>query len=50
LTVISYLFVQPVLACFSVTDLVDMREADGAIGVRCEYCATSYRFAPGEFR
>jgi molecular chaperone Hsp33 len=35
---------------FGADDLVDMREADGAIGVRCEYCATSYRFAPGEFR
>ena len=22
---------------------------DGAITVTCEYCSTSYRFAPGEF-
>ena len=33
---------------FSASELADMHEADGAIAVRCEYCATSYRFAPGD--
>jgi redox-regulated HSP33 family molecular chaperone len=27
-----------------------MREADGAITVKCEFCNTSYRFVPGEVR
>lgn len=32
------------LAGFSATELADLREADGGIVVRCEFCATSYRF------
>jgi len=29
---------------FPAGDLADMREADGAITVKCEFCSTSYRF------
>ncbi len=29
---------------FSATDRADMREADGAITVTCEFCSTKYRF------
>jgi molecular chaperone Hsp33 len=28
--------------------LADMHEPDGSISVTCEFCATTYRFAPGE--
>ena len=33
---------------FSVTELADMREADGGVTVTCEFCSTRYRFEPGE--
>jgi molecular chaperone Hsp33 len=32
------------IATFQPADLSDMREADGAIAVRCEFCTASYRF------
>lgn len=32
---------------FSADDLADMREADGAITVTCEFCSTRYRFEGG---
>lgn len=35
---------------FSDTDLADMREADGAVSVTCEFCSTKYRFAEGDVR
>jgi len=38
------------LASFPEADLTDMREADGAISVTCEFCNTTYRFAPGDMR
>lgn len=36
------------LGGFSAEDLGDMREADGAVTVTCEFCSTKYRFEPGE--
>lgn len=33
---------------FSAPELADMREADGAITVTCEFCSTKYRFADGD--
>ncbi len=36
------------LRSFGLDDLADMREPDGAITVRCEYCTASYRFDPSE--
>lgn len=36
------------LASFPPEDLADMREADGAIAVTCEFCNTTYRFLPEE--
>jgi molecular chaperone Hsp33 len=36
------------LRSFGAEELKDMREADGAISVTCEFCAKTYRFAPGE--
>jgi molecular chaperone Hsp33 len=40
--------VEAFLKSFGAADLADMREADGSIGVTCEFCAQTYRFAPGE--
>ena len=37
-----------VLASFPAAELADMREADGAIAVTCEFCSRQYRFGPGE--
>ena len=34
------------LGSFSAADLGDMREADGAVSVKCEFCATTYRVRP----
>ncbi len=34
-----------VLGSFGAAELADMREADGAIGVTCEFCSREYRFA-----
>jgi molecular chaperone Hsp33 len=36
--------IETLLAGFSAVDLQDMREADGAITVTCEFCRTPYRF------
>jgi molecular chaperone Hsp33 len=36
------------LRSFGASELADMREPDGGISVTCEFCQTSYRFAPGE--
>ncbi|MEZ5855725.1 MAG: Hsp33 family molecular chaperone [Hyphomicrobiaceae bacterium] len=33
---------------FSAKDLEEMREADGAVTVTCEFCSTKYRFEVGE--
>jgi len=40
--------VEAFLKSFGAADLADMREADGGISVTCEFCAQTYRFAPGE--
>jgi molecular chaperone Hsp33 len=40
--------IQSVLTNFSATDMSDMREADGAVAVTCEFCSTVYRFQPGD--
>lgn len=40
--------VAAMLGSFGAEELADMREADGAITVKCEFCNTSYRFVPGE--
>ncbi|MEW5963661.1 MAG: Hsp33 family molecular chaperone [Pseudomonadota bacterium] len=39
--------VASMLGSFGAEELADMREADGAITVKCEFCNTSYRFVPG---
>jgi molecular chaperone Hsp33 len=36
------------LHSFGAKELADMREPDGSISVTCEFCATTYRFAPDE--
>ena len=36
------------LRSFGAEGLADMHEADGGISVTCEFCATKYRFEPGE--
>ncbi len=33
---------------FPADDMAEMREADGAITVKCEFCSTSYRFENGK--
>jgi molecular chaperone Hsp33 len=33
---------------FTPDDLADMREADGAIGVTCEFCSTQYRIVDAD--
>lgn len=33
---------------FGAEELADMREEDGAITAKCEFCSRKYRFAPGE--
>lgn len=40
--------VEAFLRSFGADDLADMREPDGSISVTCEFCAQTYRFAPGE--
>lgn len=35
---------------FSTSDLDDMREADGAVTVKCEFCSRSYRFTMEDIR
>lgn len=37
------------LKSFGGAELSDMREADGSIGVTCEFCSTRYSFAAEEF-
>lgn len=37
------------LTSFGASELADMREPDGSIGVTCEFCTTTYRFEPDEF-
>lgn len=37
--------VETMLKSFNTADLADMREADGAIAVTCEFCRKTYRFA-----
>lgn len=36
------------LQSFGAKELTDMREPDGSISVTCEFCTTTYRFAPDE--
>jgi molecular chaperone Hsp33 len=36
------------LHSFGAKELSDMREPDGSISVTCEFCTTTYRFAPDE--
>ena len=36
------------LGGFSSADLADMREPDGGVTVKCEFCSTAYTFGPGE--
>jgi molecular chaperone Hsp33 len=40
--------VEDFLKSFGVADLADMCEPDGSISVTCEFCSTTYSFAPGE--
>jgi molecular chaperone Hsp33 len=40
--------VEAFLKSFGAADLADMREPDGSISVTCEFCAATYRFAPGD--
>jgi len=40
--------VEAFLRSFGADQLVDMREDDGTISVTCEFCTTTYRFAPEE--
>ncbi|HRK18777.1 MAG TPA: Hsp33 family molecular chaperone [Hyphomicrobiaceae bacterium] len=40
--------VHDMLKSFPPSDLVDMREADGSVAVTCEFCSTTYRFAPAD--
>ena len=40
--------VEAFLRSFGAEGLADMREPDGGISVTCEFCATKYRFEPGE--
>ncbi len=40
--------VEAFLRSFGGAELADMREPDGGISVTCEFCAATYRFAPGE--
>jgi molecular chaperone Hsp33 len=42
--------VETVLKGFGADDLADMREPDGAISVKCEYCAREYRFTESDVR
>ena len=34
---------------FGAEELADLREPDGSISVKCEFCSRKYPFAPGEF-
>lgn len=36
------------LKSFPASEITEMREADGRIGVTCEFCSSSYRFTPDE--
>ena len=36
--------VETLLKSFGAAELADMREADGRIGVTCEFCTQTYRF------
>jgi len=40
--------VEGFLRGFDQSEFEDMREPDGDIAVTCEFCSTTYRFAPGE--
>ena len=40
--------VEAFLRSFGAEELADMHEPDGGISVTCEFCATKYRFEPGE--
>lgn len=40
--------VEAMMQSFDAHDIADMREADGAITVTCEFCNTKYRLEPGE--
>jgi molecular chaperone Hsp33 len=40
--------VEALLKGFGKDELEDMREADGSVGVTCEYCTTRYTFSPDE--
>lgn len=40
--------VEAFLRSFGAEGLADMHEPDGGISVTCEFCATKYRFEPGE--
>lgn len=40
--------VEAFLRSFGAEELADMHEPDGTTSVTCEFCRTTYRFAPGE--
>lgn len=40
--------VERLLKTFGVAELGDMREPDGSISVKCEYCSNEHRFSPDE--
>jgi molecular chaperone Hsp33 len=42
--------VQALLKGFGTDELSDMREADGAVAVTCEFCTTTYRFNDDQLR
>ena len=42
--------VETLLKSFGADELVDMREADGAVAVTCEFCRNTYRFTDAQLR
>lgn len=42
--------VEVFLRQFDAAEMDDLREPDGGISVKCEFCATSYRFSPDELK
>jgi molecular chaperone Hsp33 len=40
--------IQAFLNRFSASDLEGMREEDGGVTVKCEFCSKSYRFSAGD--
>ncbi len=40
--------VERLLKTFGAAELSDLREPDGSMTVKCEYCSTEQRFTPDE--